>query len=59
MVGRRQVAAFAFLALVMVVVCSGGAYLAGKAISAHQEPDPLEIRLEQPPLSSPANRRLR
>jgi len=47
-VGRRQVAAITFLALVLVVVCSGGAYLAGKAISAREEavqpvllPDPL------------------
>ena len=33
-VGRRQVAGIMFLALVVVAVCSGGSYLAGKAISA-------------------------
>ena len=36
-VGRRQIAGIAFLALVMVAVCSGASYLAGKAISAREE----------------------
>jgi len=47
--GRRQVAAITFLALVTVVVCSGGSYLAGKAMSAQEEPIEPVIRLEQPP----------
>ena len=48
-VGRRQVAAFAFLALVLVAVCSGASYLAGKAISARAEPAEPEIQIEEPP----------
>jgi cell division septation protein DedD len=52
-VGRRQVAAMTFLALVVVAVCSGGSYLAGKAISAREEPGPL-IAIEQPAAASPA-----
>lgn len=48
-VGRRQIAAIAFLALVMVAVCSGAAYLAGKAMSARQEPPAPVINLEQAP----------
>jgi hypothetical protein len=51
-VGRRQVAAFAFLALVLVVVCSGAAYLAGKAISAH-EGSQLGIKVEPSPALPP------
>jgi cell division septation protein DedD len=53
-VGRRQVAALTFLAMVVVAVCSGGSYLAGKAISAHAEPDQPEIKIEQPPAAAPA-----
>jgi cell division septation protein DedD len=52
-VGRRQMAGITFLALVVVAVCSGGSYLAGKAISAREEPAPPEIKIEQPPASSP------
>src|SRR6185295_5303009 len=48
--GRRQVAAFAFLALVLLVACSGGAYLAGKAISAREE---RSIKIEQPQATAP------
>ena len=48
-VGRRQVAALAFLALVVVAVCSGGSYLAGKALSVHAEAPAPEITIEQPP----------
>jgi hypothetical protein len=48
-VGRRQVAGLLFLALVVVAVCSGGSYLAGKAISAREEPVQQEIKIEQPP----------
>ena len=47
-VGRRQVAGILFLALVAVAVCSGGSYLAGKAISARVEAAEPEIQLEQP-----------
>ncbi len=50
-VGRRQVAGILFLVLVVVAVCSGGSYLAGKAISARVEPAEQEIRLEQPPVA--------
>src|SRR5580704_1614237 len=53
-VGRRQVAAMTFLALVVVAVCSGGSYLAGKAISAREEPGPPLIAIEQPAAASPA-----
>ena len=48
-VGRRQVAGILFLVLVVVAVCSGGSYLAGKAISARVEPAEQEIQIEQPP----------
>jgi cell division septation protein DedD len=52
-VGRRQVAGIMFLALVVVAVCSGGSYLAGKAISATREaPAEQEIKIEQPPATS-------
>lgn len=51
-VGRRQVAGLAFLALVVVAVCSGGSYLAGKAVSARAESDPVEIKIEQPRVPS-------
>jgi cell division septation protein DedD len=47
-VGRRQVAGILFLLLVAVAVCSGGSYLAGKAISARVEPAEQEIKIEQP-----------
>jgi len=47
-VGRRQAAALTFLALVVVALCSGASYLAGKAIAPREEaPVPL-IKLEQP-----------
>jgi hypothetical protein len=52
-VGRRQVAAISFLALVLVVVCSGGAYLAGKAISAREEAAQPVIKIEAPPAPIP------
>lgn len=47
-VGRRQVAAMTFLAMVVVAVCSGGSYLAGKAISARSEAAEPEIKIDQP-----------
>ena len=48
-VGRRQVAGILFLVLVVVAVCSGGSYLAGKAIAATREvPADPEIKIEQP-----------
>lgn len=47
-VGRRQMAALLFLGLVVVAVCSGGSYLAGKAFSTREEPAAAEIHLEQP-----------
>ena len=50
-VGRRQVAGILFLVLVVVAVCSGGSYLAGKAISARAEAAQPEIKIEQPPAS--------
>jgi cell division septation protein DedD len=51
-VGRRQVAGILFLALVALAICSGGSYLAGKAISARVEPAEPEIKIEQPPVAS-------
>lgn len=49
-VGRRQAAALSFLALVVVALCSGASYLAGKAIAPREEaPIPI-INLEQPPV---------
>ena len=36
-VGRRQAAALTFLALVVVALCSGASYLAGKAIAPREE----------------------
>jgi len=53
--GRRQMAALTFLALVVVAVCSGASYLAGKAGSAQEEPVPPVITLEQPPAPTPAS----
>ncbi|MBZ5635813.1 MAG: hypothetical protein LAO55_22005 [Acidobacteriia bacterium] len=54
-VGRRQVAAITFLGLVIVVVCSGGAYLAGKAMSAREEPIQPMIQVEPAaPLPAPS-----
>ena len=48
-VGKRQIAAITFLALVIVAVCSGGSYLAGKATSQREEPAQPLIRLEEAP----------
>ena len=48
-VGRRQAAALTFLALVVVALCSGAAYLAGKAIAPREEAPVPMIKLEQPP----------
>jgi cell division septation protein DedD len=53
-VGRRQAAALTFLALVVVAVCSGASYLAGKALAGQpvttreEAPAPV-IQIEQPP----------
>ena len=49
-VGRRQIAGILFLVLVVVAVCSGGSYLAGKVTSRRVEAaaEP-EIKIEQPP----------
>ena len=52
-VGRRQVAGLTFLVLVVVAVCSGGSYLAGKAIAGRVEAAVPEIKLDQP-AASPA-----
>jgi cell division septation protein DedD len=52
-VGRRQAAALTFLALVVVALCSGASYLAGKAIAPHEEAPVPVIKLEQPPAPSP------
>jgi cell division septation protein DedD len=46
--GRRQMAAFTFLALVVVAVCSGGSYLAGKAMSTREDAVQPVIQLDQP-----------
>ncbi len=51
-VGRRQVAGILFLALVVVAVCSGGSYLAGKALSARAEAAEPEIKIEEPPAAA-------
>ncbi len=48
-VGRRQIAAITFLALVMVAVCSGASYLAGKVMSGREESPAPVIDLEQAP----------
>ncbi len=48
-VGKRQIAALTFLALVVVALCSGGSYLAGKAGSPREEPSQPLIRLEEAP----------
>jgi cell division septation protein DedD len=48
-VGRRQAAALTFLALVVVALCSGASYLAGKAIAPREEAPVPMIKLEQPP----------
>jgi cell division septation protein DedD len=54
-VGRRQVAAFTFLALVVVAVSSGGSYLAGKAMSAREDAAQPVIQLDpQAPSPMPA-----
>ena len=57
--GRRQIAALTFLALVMVAVCSGASYLVGKALAGRamttlEEPAQPLINLEQPPAPLPA-----
>src|SRR5579864_1803770 len=57
-VGRRQMAALTFLALVLLAVCSGAAYLvgkalAGKAISTGEEPPAEMIQIEQSPAPLP------
>jgi cell division septation protein DedD len=54
-VGRRQAAALTFLALVVVAVCSGGSYLAGKAIAPREAAEAPLIKLEElsfPPLEA-------
>jgi cell division septation protein DedD len=48
-VGRRQIAGLTFLALVMIAVCSGASYLAGKVVSAREEPPAQTIQIEEPP----------
>ena len=53
-VGRRQVAGILFLVLVVVAVCSGGSYLAGKALTARVEAAEPEIQIEQPAAPLPA-----
>jgi cell division septation protein DedD len=58
-VGRRQLAAMAFLALVVVAVCSGSSYLAGKvmssqAIPAREESIQPVIKLEEASTPLPA-----
>src|SRR6185369_16116948 len=52
-VGRRQVTAFGFLALALLVVCSGGAYLAGKAISTREASAQPAITIEAQPAPIP------
>ncbi|HYV63397.1 MAG TPA: hypothetical protein VE958_12020 [Bryobacteraceae bacterium] len=53
--GRRQITAITFLALVLVAVCSGASYLAGKVMSAGEEAVQPLIKLDQPaaPLPPP------
>jgi cell division septation protein DedD len=48
-VGRRQAAALTFLALVVVALCSGASYLAGKAIAPREEAPVPVIKLEPAP----------
>ena len=48
-VGRRQAAALTFLALVVVALCSGASYLAGKAIAPREEAPVPMIKLEPAP----------
>lgn len=52
-VGKRQMAAITFLVLVIVAVCSGGSYLAGKAMSQREESAQPLIRLEETPAAQP------
>ena len=52
-VGRRQAGALTFLALVVVALCSGASYLAGKAISARVEAPAPMIKLEPAPAPLP------
>lgn len=57
-VGRRQAGALTFLALVVVALCSGASYLAGKAISAREETPVPMVKLEPapvPPSPAPAS----
>lgn len=51
-VGKRQIAAITFVVLVLVAVCSGGSYLAGKASQREESSQPL-IRLEETPAAPP------
>lgn len=53
-VGRRQAGVLTFLALVVVALCSGASYLAGKAISARVEAPAPMIKLEPAPAPLPA-----
>lgn len=46
--GRRQMAALAFLALIIVAVCSGASYLAGKALATGSEAGPGKSLVEEP-----------
>ena len=52
-VGKRQIAAITFLVLVIVAVCSGASYLAGKATSQREDPAQPLIRLEEAPAQIP------
>jgi len=55
-VGRRQMASLSFLGMVLLVLCSGTAYLAGKAAAARSMPAPMVAASPAPaaPISTPA-----
>ena len=52
-VGKRQIAAITFLILVILAVCSGGSFLAGKATSVREETSQPLIKLEETPAQAP------
>ena len=55
MVGRRQAAGITFLTLVVVAVCSGASYLAGKVTAAREDPPAAAIQIEPAPSPLPAS----
>ena len=46
--GRRQIAGLSFLGIVLIAVCSSGAYLAGKLVTTRAEAAPKPVLIEPP-----------